>query len=286
MTEEDEGKELTEEPVNESIEIVELEDWDSFEREIEGDFLNIDKLKEETGECFSDLLFRGHADKKWKLETTLERYTEKKNCYWKEYSIREYWEILRSIKPSISSLTGNSIELSEFVDSTVMGTPPGYEFMIYTRHHGFPSPLLDWSASPYVAAFFAFNDVNEEDDIAIYSYLEDIGEGKSGWAADPQIVGLGAYAQTHRRHFQQQCQYTICVKKIEDDFRKRVYVSHEEVEFGHNQDILRKYVIPGRERKKVMRKLSLMNITAFSLFGGEESLMDMLAHQEIEGKNI
>jgi len=29
--------------------------------------------------------------------------------------------------------------------------------MTRLRHHGFPSPLLDWPQSPYIAAFFAFN---------------------------------------------------------------------------------------------------------------------------------
>jgi FRG domain len=33
---------------------------------------------------------------------------------------------------------------------------PAYDLLIYTRHHGFPSPLLDWTRSAYIAAFFTF----------------------------------------------------------------------------------------------------------------------------------
>lgn len=33
----------------------------------------------------------------------------------------------------------------------------------YARHYGLPSPLIDWSSSPYVSMFFAFNRVNASD---------------------------------------------------------------------------------------------------------------------------
>jgi len=269
------------------IEEVELKNWKEFEREIEKDRIKYDKLKKATPHHISDLLFRGHSKKEWKLTTTLERFFRDKNCDHQEYSIKYYHWLLKVVKPAISSLTSAKYELPEldesqdFEISIFFKPPPGYELMVYLRHHGFPSPLLDWTVSPYVAAFFAFSEVRECDDTAIYSYREYIGEAKGGWVKAPRIHGLGPYIHTHKRHYTQQCQYTICTKPNENN-NGRIYCPHEDVEFGNDQDALKKYIIPGKERKKVLEKLDLMNINAFSLFGSEESLMSTLAYREIE----
>jgi hypothetical protein len=64
---------------------------------------------------------------------------------------------------------------------------------------------------------------------------------------------------------------------------KYVYCSHEEA-FKKNddeQDVLTKFIIPRTERPKVLEKLHMMNITAHSLFGSDESLLETLAYQKI-----
>ncbi|MBO9735372.1 hypothetical protein J7424_11195, partial [Xanthomonas phaseoli pv. phaseoli] len=47
------------------------------------------------------------------------------------------------------------------------------------------------------------------------------------------------------------------------------------------QDRLDKFVIPARLRRGILRQLDAMNINPFSLFGTEESLMQMLAFREM-----
>jgi len=118
--------------------------------------------------------------------------------------------------------------------------------------------------------------------VAIYSLVEYYGEGKEGWGDEAIIVGIGPYVRTHERHFIQQSEYTYCTKRLPGG--KYVYCSHEEA-FKRNddqQDVLTKFIIPKTERSKVLYKLHMMNITAYSLFGSEESLLETLAYKEIK----
>ena len=192
-----------------------LNDWESFEEAISRFFESLEKKREGAGTCVSAPLFRGHADKRLRLLTTLERFSRKPQ------SVKEYYRILVSVAPAVASLTGKAWPISPDldVDESAHGPPPGYEFMIYLRHHGFPSPLLDWSVSPYVAAFFAFAPRPPEscDGVAIYAYVEYLGQGKEFLSDRARIIGLGPYAVTHERHYAQQSQYTICKKEAKGD---------------------------------------------------------------------
>lgn len=258
--------------------------WESFETQVSSIFTDLEKKRQETGLYVSPPLFRGHAKESWKLKTTLERYSEK------EYSIRDYYQILLAVEPAVASCTSKSWNLSPDVIIDKMfpfAPPPEYDFMIYLRHHGFPSPLLDWSSSPYVAAFFAFQPRPEKEDknIAIYSYVEYYGYPKGEISNQTYITRLGPRVHTDKRHFIQQCMYTICAQRAENNY---YYCNHEEAfNTGEKEhDILTKYLIPRSERPKVLSKLDLMNINSYSLFINEESLMETLAYQEIEKKII
>ena len=253
---------------------IDLDSWESFEKTVSS-FLADWKLKKEKSSTYvSTPIFRGHAKASWKLQTTLERFSDR------TFNSTDYHRRVQSIRPAVVSLTGENWDVPDALTARQL-PPAGYAFMVYLRHHGFPSPLLDWTRSPFVAGYFAFRSREGQKDgrVAIYSYVEYTGNGRS--FASTTVHGLGPNLESHRRHDAQHCEYTICWKHVGDTFE---YSSHEAAFLDNTSDQgeLRKYTLPASERGAVLRKLELMNVTAFSLFGSEESLMETLAYQEIE----
>jgi hypothetical protein len=259
--------------------------WEDFETWVS-------KLKVAVeGKNATKFLFRGQANPDWKLQTTLERET-----IGIPVSLAGYENlILEKIGPELQGLANisvpkqdqgriNSYQEMDTLLKQFLPDEDGFQdqlsqYMIYLRHHGFPSPLLDWSRSQYIAAFFAFRDepksnVGKEVQYrSIYAYCERPTGGKSGSASMPTLYVMNGNVPAHHRHFRQQSVYTICLSFNESQLR---YESHQ-VAFSANntdQDLFWRFNIHSSEKKKVLRKLDEYNLNAYSLMGTEESLLE------------
>lgn len=259
--------------------------WDQFVSEMQRLKELRDRVASEQPTYVSDLLFRGQADARWRLTTTLERHVGS------HIDAAEYYRRIFAAKPRVETFTGKTWDIRTPPDyrdwlqeADLFGRAefPGYEYMIYLRHHGFPSPLLDWTRSPFIAAYFAFaNVLSEAKEVAVFAYLEDSGGGKSFVGGEPFISSRGPHVRSHQRHFLQQCEYTVCLSR-DRDTETYYYECHEDV-FAHarqDQDRLWKVNIPASERQKALTYLDSVNLNAFSLFGSVEGLMETEAIRE------
>jgi hypothetical protein len=258
---------------------IQLKSFSEFEERAAKQMHNSESFKQ-MNICWHDALYRGHGCEKWKLETTLERAVRT------HVTIYAYYRIMLKNRPIIESYTNKSWKdlppASEFTHERFGGLL-GYDLMVHLRHHGFPSPLLDWSASPFVAAFFAFqHEHSTSSNVAIYAFQEYAGTPNVGYEGRPRVIALGPYVNAPKRHFIQHSQYTICEDESPLKEGTFSYGNHEDA-FDTSNDkggMLVKFLIPRTERLAVLKRLDKMNINAHTLFDDQNSLMEMLSNRE------
>jgi len=135
---------------------IDVVDWENFQGKLKD-------LRRGLSEDSSPLLFRGQGNSEWQLRTTLERAGRERMKF------SAYHELISRIRPAVETFTESNWKFPNygsgteklFEDYDAYAHFPSvavYRYMVYLRHHGFPSPLLDWSRSPSVAAFFAFRE--------------------------------------------------------------------------------------------------------------------------------
>jgi hypothetical protein len=116
--------------------VARLQTWKGFRTRVADALLQVSPLQRKL------FWFRGQGDADWALLTSLDRA----RAFSSDLERLTYYDRL------LEAFRQEMIGLSSFKD--LEGEP----LELLARHHGLPSTLLDWTESPYIAAFFAFLD--------------------------------------------------------------------------------------------------------------------------------
>ncbi|MCK4659419.1 MAG: FRG domain-containing protein [Phycisphaerae bacterium] len=221
------------------------------------------------------LIYRGQAHSDWKVESTLDRlehrFPSKRN-----YSggIPDDFDCtpvsrethLRAFKDAVRGKRGqNPPELSED------------EWWALAQHHGLATPMLDWTYSPFVALFFAFEckkcidpssgTWREPEYRAVY-VLSSSCIAEKAKEGDPAPLPFSPRGETSYRLINQAALFL----RMPEDSDLESYI-HEHFrddtaseENFHARAILQKIIIGNKDRTDCLKFLNKMNINRMSLF--------------------
>ena len=225
--------------------------WDEFKNVVSSEISILGKY-----------IYRGQSDSEWRLKTTLERSGMMKHLGDLELYFNHIIPIIQY-----------EIEIWENRKYNLENPEQMAQFLAYLQHNSFPTPLLDWTYSPYMAAFFAFDQIDyfrpQCDTVAIYCFdqsewlktykqvttFKDKNEHVSIIA--PSVVG------NNKLKIQQGLFMFTNVSEIE---------SHITYHGKDGKKFLNKYIISVSEKKTVANDLRLMNINSIQLFQSTESV--------------
>ncbi|HSV13423.1 MAG TPA: FRG domain-containing protein [Tepidisphaeraceae bacterium] len=181
------------------------------------------------------LLFRGQSDTNWPLDTTLDRFKPIADPLKRA---RLVYELLQEFSREAVQITSRAAPL-----------PEGDALELLARHHGLPSPLLDWTRSPFVAAYFAFEAAGAADRAV---WVLDLNRIPPPEFFPVDIIDDHLLLQFNRRALRQQ---SIFLRVNEAKPLEQIA-----------SIALTKFELPSSERGIALAELDAMNINATSLF--------------------
>lgn len=148
-------------------------------------------------------------------------------------------------------------------------------FLNLLQHHGFPTPLLDWSESPFIAAYFAFSKPRPDHvdhDLPVRVFCFDRQAWEGDWSPVAYLTHVGPHVSTlyplsienPRAGPQQALSMVTNLDDIED------YIGARSEQRGATY--LYAIDLPYAERHEALKDLAMMGITQGTLFPGLDGI--------------
>jgi len=220
---------------------------------------------------------RGHANESWKLQTSFHRQASLRNI-----TLPQYLDfVIPEVHYHISAVRDEIIDLW---NNEEFGA-----FLALIQHHGFPTPLLDWTLSPYIAAYFAFREVKdqypESENVKIYIFDYLLWMETLQQPLDLRNMGiryvsvLRPYAKFNPRIIPQQGAFTVT--NVDD---MEGYITSRSEEW--KKTFLYTAQLSVKEKPNVLRELNLMGINEMTLFPSIEGICRALTTQFFSAETV
>lgn len=213
-----------------------------------------------------DVIYRGQPCIK-RLRTTFHR-TNRSDLF--RYVVEDIPLLHRYLSPNLK----HYFELNNAVHTGA--------FYNLLQHHGYPTPLLDWTYSPYIAAFFAFHSVDLEIEKKVRVFEFQKRQWQSSFSqisyvqnVKPRFSVIELLGIENQRMIPQQALSTLTnIDDIES------YISDQSE--TANKTFLRVYELRSEEREKVLFELARMGITEATIFPGLDSSCKFMRSRKFE----
>ena len=204
------------------------------------------------------LIFRGHERAAYRLKTSLHRTGRRDLIRYRE-------EDLPCLAGYVSGVNGRTYRLNDFHDYN--------NLLSLAQHHGYPTPLLDWTESPYIAAYFALRSTTANNDkkCRVYAFDIDLFQrdiGSKEGALEVPHLSLYAIRAATRDHDRAQPQQSVFM--LSNVVEIEIFVAEAERNTGKHY--LTKIDLPKSNARAALAELRLMGITEASMFPGLDGI--------------
>ena len=231
--------------------IVECQNWNEFKQEITLSLFGDQPLRR------GMFLFRGQRNCDWKLTSSFDRWFQ-------QQGIPEATRI--STAKQLLSLFRAELEATQ----RWQGAPDDDNYALALgQHFGLPTRLLDWTESPYVAAFFAFLEAATEtpaqdlpdDRVAVWA----LDRQSSAWSSEMGVEIVSVKSPENSRLRNQEGHFTLSRSPFPD---LEAYVGFVEINRGpiNTPSSLVQFTIPATEAEAALAELDVMGVTPARLY--------------------